>query len=127
MTDEQILYESHPAMFRSHPIAFILCLVLCAVGVGLVIFLFWALGCAGTTLTVTDKRVILRKGLLSKFVNEVMNSDVRNIQVSQTFLQRLFGVGTIGISTAAQSGIEIEVVGIPHPDQIREIIDAHRA
>jgi uncharacterized membrane protein YdbT with pleckstrin-like domain len=127
MTDEQILYESHPAMFRSHPIAFILCLVLCAVGVGLVIFLFWALGCAATTLTVTDKRVILRKGLLSKYVNEVMNSDVRNIQVSQTFLQRLFGVGTIGISTAAQSGIEIEVVGIPHPDQVREIIDAHRA
>ena len=127
MTDEQILYESHPAMFRTHPILFILCLVLCLVGVGLVILLFWGLACAGTTLTVTEKRVILRKGLLSKYVNEIMISDVRNIQVSQSFLQRLFGVGTIGISTAAQSGIEIEVLGIPDPDQVREIIDAHRA
>jgi uncharacterized membrane protein YdbT with pleckstrin-like domain len=126
MADEQILYESHPAMFRSHPVGFILCLILCVVGVGLVILLFWGLSCSGTTLTVTDKRVILRKGLLSKFVNEVMNADVRNIQVSQTFLQRLLGVGKIGISTAAQSGIEIEVVGIPCPDQVRELIDAHR-
>ena len=126
MTDEQILYESHPAMFRSNPILFILCLVLCLVGVGLLLLLCWKLACAGTTLTVTDKRVILRKGLLSKYVNEVMNSDVRNIQVSQSFLQRLFGVGKIGISTAAQSGIEIEVLGIPDPDHVREIIDAHR-
>jgi uncharacterized membrane protein YdbT with pleckstrin-like domain len=97
MTDEQILYESHPAMFRSNPILFVLCLVLCLAGVGLVILLFWWLSCAGTTLTVTDKRAILRKGLLSKYVNEVMLADVRNIQVGQTFLQRIFGVGTIGI------------------------------
>jgi hypothetical protein len=99
-------------------------ILLCArTGLGLMLLLFWGLSCSGTMLTVVDQRIILRNGLLSQFVNEIMSADVRNIQISQTFLPRLLGVGKIGISTAAQSGIEIEVAGIPCPDQVRELID----
>lgn len=121
------LYESHPVMFRNRPLAFILCLLLVAAfGLGLIIFLIWWLKCLGVTLTVTDQKTTLRTGLLSKNINEVYHSDVRSIQVNQRFLQRLFGVGSVGISSAGQGGIEIVANGIPHPDQVREIIDAHR-
>jgi uncharacterized membrane protein YdbT with pleckstrin-like domain len=126
MSDE-ILYESHPAMFRSHPMGFVLCVLLVAAfGLGLVIFLIWWLKCLGTTLTVTDQKTTLRTGLLSRNINEVYHSDVRSIQVSQRFLQRLFGVGSVGISSAGQSTVEIVASGIPRPDRVREIIDAHR-
>lgn len=122
-SQEQVLYESHPAMFGNHPIGFVLSVILCLVGIGIVILLVWYIRCLGTTLTITNEQTTLRRGILSKFTNDVFHENVRNIIVRQTFFQRLFGVGYIGISSAGQSGIEIEVHGIPDPDRVKEIID----
>ena len=120
---EDLLYSAHPAMFRSNPIAFLLCILLIPVfGLGLAMLLFWWLNTLGTTLTITDQRTILRKGLLSKFTTEVFHEDVRNVQLRQTFFQRVFGVGHIGISSAGQAGIEIEVDGIPKPNIIKDLL-----
>ncbi len=124
--DETILYEAHPAMFRNNPMWFVVCLLLCVVGVGVVLLLIWWLQVHGTTLIVTDDQTTLRTGLLSKNTSDVFHENVRNIQVKQTFFQRLMGVGYIGISSAGQSEVEIEVHGIPDPDHVKEIIDAHR-
>ena len=94
--------------------------------IGLLIFLYWRIKCSGITLVVTDKRTTLRTGILSKSITEVYHSDVRSIQVSQSLFQRILGVGSIGISSAGQSGIEIAADGIPDPNRVRELIDAHR-
>ena len=110
-------------MFGNHPVGFVLSVILSLVGVGLVILLIWYIRCVGTTLTVTNEQTTLRRGILSKFTNDVFHENVRNIIVRQTFLQRIFGVGSVGISSAGQSGIEIEVNGIPDPDRVKQIID----
>jgi uncharacterized membrane protein YdbT with pleckstrin-like domain len=55
-----------------------------------------------------------------------MLEDVRNIQVSQSFFQRIFGVGWVGISSSGQSGIEIGVDGIPDPEMVRGLINQGR-
>ena len=123
---ESALYESHPAMFRSSPLGFILSAALCLVGVGLIILLVWKLKSLSTLLTVTSKKTVLRRGLLSKNTNEVFHKDVRNVQVHQTFWQRLFDVGTVGISSAGQSGLEIEVAGLPRPSEVSALINKHR-
>ncbi len=125
-TDEPILYEAHPAMFRNNPIWFIVCVLLCVVVVGVILLLVWYLKTLGTTLTVTNEQTTLRRGLLSKNTNDVFHENVRNIIVKQTFFQRLMGVGYVGISSSGQSGVEIEVYGIPDPDRVKEIIDDHR-
>jgi uncharacterized membrane protein YdbT with pleckstrin-like domain len=96
------------------------------VGVGVVILFVWWLQCQATTLTVTQERTILRKGLLSKSTTEVWHKDVRNVQISQGLLQRLLGVGTVGISSAGQGGVEILAVGIPDPAGVRRIIDQYK-
>ena len=124
--EETVLYHSHPAMFRNRPWVFILCLILSLVGIGLIIFLIWWIRTKGTELTVTDERVSLRKGILSKFTNDVYLTDIRNVQIYQSFWQRIFGVGSVAISSAGNDGVEIEVKGIPNPDKIKEIIDTHR-
>ena len=125
--EEQLLYEEHPSMFRNHPFAFSLCVALIAAfGLGLIILVIWWLQTLGTKLTVTNERVTLRKGILSKYTNEVYHTDIRNVQLNQSFFQRLFDVGTIAISTAGQEGVEISVEGIPHPQNVRDIIDTHR-
>ncbi len=124
---EKTEYQSHPLMFRNNPIGFILALILIlAYGLGLLILLIWWLKCLGTTLTITNKKTILRKGILSKHTNEVYHSDVRNVQVSQSLFNRMFGVGTIGISSAGQADVEIKVAGIPRPVKVKDIIDKHR-
>lgn len=126
-TPERTEYEDHPAMFRNKPFAFIVTLALCLVGVGLIILLIWWIRILGTTLTVTTKRTILRRGLLSKFTSEVYHKDVRNVQVTQTAFQRLFDVGTIEISSAGQSDFEIAVEGMYEPNRVKHIIDDSRA
>ena len=124
--EEVTYYEEHPSMFRNRPIEFVITGVLCLVLVGLVMFFFWWLKCKGTTLTVTSDRTRLRRGLLSKSVTEVWHQDVRNVQLDQTFLQRIFGVGKVGVSSSGQSGVEISVSGIPEPDKVKALIDQHR-
>lgn len=124
---ETVLYEAHPAMFRNDPLGFLLCIVLIpALGLGLFVLLGWWLSVLNTKLTITNKRSILRRGILSRFETEAWHRDVRTIEVGQSFAQRLFGVGSIGISTAGQGDVEICIQGIPNPDRARAIIDQHR-
>ena len=94
--NEVVLYEAHPAMFRNHPAYFVLCVLLVPVaGLGLVLLLVWWIQVLGTTLTVTNEQTTLRKGILSKYTNDVFHSNVRNIQVRQSFLQRLRIMGLL--------------------------------
>ena len=125
--DEHTLYESNPSMFRNRPVEFVVTAILCLVVVGLVMMFVWWLKCKGTTLTVTNKRTSLRRGILSKSINEVWHSDVRNVLLKQSFFQRIFGVGMIGVSSAGQSGMEISASGIPDPDRVKQLIDERRS
>ena len=125
--NETILYQAHPSMFRNNPVLFVLyILLIAAVGLGLVLLIVWWIQTLGTTLTVTNEQTTLRKGILSKYTNDVFHENVRNIQVRQSFFQRMFNVGWVGISSAGQSGVEIEIRGIPDPERVKEIIDEHR-
>lgn len=121
-------FTGHPAMFANRPLFFIICIFLipAGLGLGLIILFFWWLNVMGTTLTITTRKTILRKGILSKHTNEVYHSDIRNVQVSQTLGQRMFGVGKIGISSAGQSGIEVQVSGLKNPVKLKEMIDGYR-
>ncbi len=123
---EKTEYQSHPAMFRNNPIGFIITIILCFFVLGLFIFLIWWLRCLGTTLTVTNKRTVLRRGILSKSTTEVYHSDVRNVQISQSLFQRIFGVGCIGISSAGTGGVEIAVAGLPNTNKIKMLIEQNR-
>ena len=124
--EEKTLYQENPSMFRNRPVEFVVNVLLCLIVVGFILFFVWWLRCKGTTLTVTNKRTILRRGILSKSITEVWHRDVRNVQLDQTFFQRILGVGQVGISSSGQSGLEISVTGIPDPDLVKRLIDQHR-
>lgn len=126
-TGETTLLNSHPKMFRSNPVGFVIAVLLCLLfGLRAIILLYWYIKCLGATLTVTNMKTVLRKGLLSKYTTEVWHRDVRNVQIQQSFFQRMFGVGRIMISSAGQGGIEIDFVGVPNPSRVKEMIDTHR-
>lgn len=112
-----------PCMFRNAPIFFMLCIFLILFyGIGLLILIIWWLHCFGIRFCVTNKKTILKKGILSKHTNEVRHCDIRNLQVKQSFSQRIFGTGKIYISSAGQGGIEIEIGGIKAPQKVAQAI-----
>jgi len=125
--DEKTLYVASPSMFRNNPLGFVVTCLLCLVVIGIPIMIVWYIRCRSTELTVTDLRTQLHRGWLSRSITEVWHRDVRNVQLTQTFFQRLFDTGRIGISSSGQSGIEIDVTGLNDVDEIKQLIDRHRA
>ncbi len=152
--EQQVLFL-RPAMFRARPMMFsLLWLLLLAGGAGSVYFgvmsrggqyghwlwvpsvlviliavvslIAWRIRTLGESLRVTNKRSIQRRGLFSKATSEVLHDNIRNITISQSFWERIWRVGTIGIASAGQEGIEIQIASIPSPDKVREVIDLYR-
>ena len=115
-------YSEHPVMFKNNPIGFIISLLLIPVfGIGLLILLGWHLQNKASKLTVNENEILYEKGLLSKERSDVNISSVRTTKVKQSFFNRIFGVGAIEIYTAGDSP-EINAVGMPDPNRIRELI-----
>jgi uncharacterized membrane protein YdbT with pleckstrin-like domain len=118
----QVIYEAHPAMFRAHPFWFIFCvLLIAAFGLGILILLYWYIKTRATALTVTDHEIMYERGILSKDRTAVSLKHVRAVHVTQGFVNRLFGVGTVQISTAGDEP-EFTVADLPDPHVIREAI-----
>lgn len=144
----------HPALMRANPLLFLGVVLAIAGGLGLVgwfglfaresslrwlfwpgvvllvvaslALVVWKLQKMSHALVITTRRSIERRGLLSRSTSEVLHDNIRNIQIDQTFLERLLHVGTISISSAGQDGVEIQVEKLPAPDDIRKIIDLYR-
>jgi len=123
---EETLLTINPAMFRGEPVGFIICVVLIPLGIGIVLLLLWWLQCRFTTYTITNLRTIAQTGILSRNTNEVRHIDVRNLQVKQDVFQRMFGFGSVAISSAGQSDIELTMFRVENPYKIADIIRQHQ-
>ncbi|RUL87808.1 PH domain-containing protein [Tautonia sociabilis] len=87
---------------------------------------YWWFKSLFVTLTVTNRRTILRRGLVSKSTSEVNHEDVRNIQVEQSVIQRLLNIGDLYVSSAGQDTLEIRARAIVDPEGVASIIREHQ-
>ena len=81
---------------------------------------------AATVLRVYPNRVTLERGLFSKCYQDFLPRDIRSIDVDQSFIARMSGIGDITISTAAAVEGAERIEGVPDPRGIRELILAQR-
>lgn len=105
------------------PLAFV------AFAIGIIagmVLLLWRLQTMGDGLKITTKRTIDRRGIFSRKTSEVLHADIRNIQIEQTFWERIWGVGTLAISCAAENEDEVEMADVPNPEKVRNVIDLYR-
>lgn len=123
-----VIYEGKPSMWRNYPAFCLLAIALTVVtmGIGVIAFIPLWLRSANTKLTITDEKISLRTGILSKRVSEVYHTDIRSINFIQSLEQRLFRTGTIEIGTAGTSGVEIKVSGLSNPEKIKQILEEQR-
>lgn len=80
-----------------------------------------------TTLTVGGNRLRLESGFLSKSTRAMELSKVQDVQVRQTLMQRMLGLGDLSIETAAESA-SLAVRNVERPHAIADFIldKAHR-
>ncbi len=71
-------------------------------------------------------RITLERGLLSKSYRELIVRDIRSVEIDQSLLARLVGIGDLTISSAARVDADEEIEGIPNPKAVRDMILAQR-
>lgn len=116
-------YSQHPSMWRNNLLGFILAVLLIPVGIGILVLLYWYLKCKSTKLEINGNEIVLEEGLLSKDRTELSVSSIRTVKISQSLLNRLFGVGTLSIFTAGDTP-EIQAKGMPEPEVFKDLIKA---
>jgi uncharacterized membrane protein YdbT with pleckstrin-like domain len=77
-------------------------------------------------LKVYPGRIILSRGVFSKCNREFVVRDIRAIDIDQSFLNRIVGIGTITISTSATVDADEKITGIKNPYTLRDLILAQR-
>jgi uncharacterized membrane protein YdbT with pleckstrin-like domain len=80
-----------------------------------------------TRYQVTDQRVYRRYGLISKTENTVSRDDIREVELRQGIIGRLFRYGTVRVSTAGTAGSEIDFRKVGNPAKVQQRIENMRA
>jgi hypothetical protein len=81
---------------------------------------------SATVLRVYRERITLKRGILSKCERELFVRDIRSIDIDQSFLGRLVGIGDLSIASAASADAVESVEGVPDPQRIRDLIIEQR-
>jgi membrane protein YdbS with pleckstrin-like domain len=82
----------------------------------------WELRRRATRYTITRQRVIRRTGYLRRVQQEVETRDVRELGLHQGPIERLVGVGTVEIATAATAKRELLIARVPNAKKVIEIL-----
>jgi predicted RNA-binding Zn-ribbon protein involved in translation (DUF1610 family) len=139
-----------PAMFRAKPIECLMLTIAVVAGAGgaawfgssgnqwaaigcgagslaaAAVLAWWRLVKRTTSLRITTKRTVETVGLFSKATSEILHKDIRNFTVTQSFWERLWNVGRIGIDSAADDSQEIVMQDVPKPREVHRVIDLYR-
>jgi uncharacterized membrane protein YdbT with pleckstrin-like domain len=82
-----------------------------------------AIGRARTTYTITNERLMIQHGLLSRNHQETRLERVQNVASRQSVLERLLGVGTVEFDTAGEAQYDFAFRGVANPREIVRAVD----
>ncbi len=119
--DEELLWASGPDRRTLIP-AFAIGIPLSIVLVGIFIIVGEYLRVTNTNYVVTNRALYRKSGVLSRDVKRIDFGKVQNISYAQTALGNQFGYGTVEISTAGGSGVEMAFKSVPDPQDVQQLI-----
>jgi membrane protein YdbS with pleckstrin-like domain len=135
---EIILHHAHPSWLGYAKALFLVPLLLASSGLLFTIHQFEyaviALLCGCSTLIavgiaryshdyiVTRERVELIWGIIGRSSKEARICDIRSIDVYESGLKGLLGLGTINFSTAANAGIEVQFKNMRRAHEVKDLV-----
>ena len=151
---ERVLYEGHPSwrsilgfyiqgILLTAAIALIVALVtglgdggadtglvtiVALVGVALTILIGFIRRVA-TNYTITDRRLHIKRGIVSRTIQETRLERVQNVNYQQSVIQRMLQVGDVDFDTAAGDDYNFVFTGVDDPADVVHMVDqaTHRA
>jgi len=89
------------------------------VGLGVINLYYW--GWRAHEYVLTDQRVILNEGIVSKFSRSIAIDRIQDLTTFQGLWGRTWGFGDIELESAGREGAELLSM-VPHPQQLRNAI-----
>ena len=138
---EEIVFEGRPvwrSILSFYITGFIASVVVGAIvglvastGLGVVVFLVLFAGIVlvgffrriSTRYTITNQRLRIERGLLSKHVQQTRIERVQNVNTNQTFVSRILRVGTVDFDTAGTDDSDFTFTGVGNPHEVVEAVD----
>ncbi len=109
-----------------------LTLALCLVGVGFLIILVQWIRNLDVTYELTEDRLILRKGIFVKSIDEIELYRVKDVRMDFTLINQWAGIGTISIDSSDETTRQGALV-MPHieraadrREELRRLVDTAR-
>src|ERR1700749_2128752 len=143
LTDgEQIIFQGHPSWrailgfyLKGVAIAVVLGVIAKLIGAGsfdvflgvLVVIVVtvlvgfirrWA-----TTYTITTRRLNIRRGVISREVQETRLERVQNVNYNQSVYQRIMQIGDVDFDTAGTGDYDFPFVGVADPEEVVQRVD----
>jgi len=72
---------------------------------------------------ISDKRIYIKRGLITRRLNDIKIEWITNIFVQQGIFGRVLSYGDIGISSPGEHGGAIKFVGVSDPMGVKAIIE----
>jgi uncharacterized membrane protein YdbT with pleckstrin-like domain len=73
--------------------------------------------------TITTRRLHIKRGIISREIQETRLERVQNVNYDQSALQRLLQVGDVDFDTAAGDDYNFIFAGVANPDEVVEQVD----
>lgn len=78
-----------------------------------------------TRYALSEDRLFLKRGFLNVRHDEILLYRVRDMRVSVSLWQRIFGVGSVTVASTDKSIPELTLKNIRQPNEVKELIHEH--
>lgn len=92
MPNENVTYEA-----KLHWFIFVPHVILMAILIGFITIISPVIAWFTTEMVLTNRRIIMKKGLISRYTFEMSFAKVETIQIDQGIIGRLFGYGSVTV------------------------------
>lgn len=76
-----------------------------------------------TSYTITNRRLHIKRGIVSRTIQETRLARVQNVNYHQGVLQRVLQIGDVDFDTAAGEDYNFVFTGVSEPDEVVRMVD----
>jgi uncharacterized membrane protein YdbT with pleckstrin-like domain len=77
-----------------------------------------------TTYTISNRRLHIKRGIVSRRTQEARLERVQNVNTDQSALERILKVGTVDFDTAGGDDHDFKFAGVADPSEVVQAVDA---